>query len=139
MLSDFVLQVLEENCGMGKQKKSMNRKCGRKIKSGEQIVNLENQQPCRLDIKKKKKISPVKTKAANYIKEDEDEEEEWRCYDCKEIWGENEDDKWVVCNICSLKFHLKCSGISYNIEQYWYINLKLTYFECENCQVEVEN
>ena len=61
--------------------KQINRKRGRKIKPGEWVVDLENQEPCRSqNSKKKKKISPVKTKAANYIHESEDEEEEWRCY-----------------------------------------------------------
>ena len=81
VLNDSVLQVLEENCGVGKQTKSINRKRGRKIKPGERVVDLENQEPCgSQNSKKKKKISPVKTKAANYIHESEDEEEEWRCY-----------------------------------------------------------
>ena len=81
---------------MGKQAKSMNRKCGRKIKPGERIVDLENQ-----NSKKKKKLSPAKTKAANYISESENEEEEWRCYDCKEVWDKNGDDRWL-CVICAI-------------------------------------
>ena len=141
VLNDSVLQVLEENCGVGKQTKSINRKRGRKIKPGERVVDLENQEPCgSQNSKKKKKLSPVKTKAANYIHESEDEEEEWRCYHCKEVWDENGDDRWVVCDISNPKFHLQCSGISYDIEQYWDINLELTYFECEICQeAEVDN
>ena len=117
----------------------MNRKCGRKIKPGGQIVDLENQEPCRLQSSKKKKISPVKTKTANYIDKSEDEEEEWRYYDCEEVWDENGDDKRVVWDICSLQFHLQCSGISHNIVQYWDINLELTYFKCKNCWPEAEN
>ena len=135
VLNDSVLQVLEENCGVGKQTKSMNKKRGRKIKPGERIVDLENQ-----NSKKKKKLSPVKTKAANYIGESEDEEEEWRCYDCKEVWDESGDDRWVVCDMRNLKFHLQCYGISYDIEQYWNITLELPYLECEICQeAEVDN
>ena len=58
----------------------------------------------------------------------------------KEVWDENGDDRWVVCDICNLKFHLQCSGISYDIKQYWDINLELTYFKCGNCQeAEVDN
>ena len=34
VFNDSVLQVLEENCSMGKQTKSSNRKRGRKIKPG---------------------------------------------------------------------------------------------------------
>ena len=45
VVNDSVLQVLEESCGVGKQTKSVNRKHGRKIKSGEWIVDLENQEP----------------------------------------------------------------------------------------------
>ena len=35
-----------------------------------------------------------------------------------------EDDRWVVCDICSLKLHLECSGISYNIELLFDIDLE---------------
>ena len=43
VLNDSVLQVLEENCGVGRQTKSSNRKHGRKIKPGEQIVDSEKE------------------------------------------------------------------------------------------------
>ena len=136
VLNDSVLQVLEENCGVGRQTKSSNRKHGRKIKPGEQIVDSEKEPWGSQSSEKKKKILSSKTKAANYVGDTKNQEEEWRCYDCEEAWDENGDDWWVVCDICSLKFHLQCSGISYEIKQYWDINLEITYFECENCQVE---
>ena len=128
VLNDSVLQVLEENCGVGKQKISV-RKRGKKITPGERIVDLENQEPCGSQgSKKRKTIAPSKRKASNNERCD-DEEDEWRCFDCNEVWDERGNDRWVVCNICSLKFHLQCSGISYDVDQYWDIDLESTYFE----------
>ena len=84
VLNDSVLQVLEENCGVGRQTKSSNRKRGRKIKPGEQIVDSEKE-PCgSQSSEKKKKILSSKTKAANYVGDTKNQEEEWRCYDCEE-------------------------------------------------------
>ena len=54
VLNDSVLQVLEENCGVGRQTKSSNRKRGRKIKPGEQIVDSEKE-PCGSQSSEKKK------------------------------------------------------------------------------------
>ena len=55
VLNDSVVQVLEENCGVGKHTKSINRKHRKKIIPGEQIVDMDNQEPCRSRSSKKKK------------------------------------------------------------------------------------
>ena len=34
------------------------------------------------------------------------------------------DYRWVVCDICSLKLHLQCSGISYDIELLFDIDIE---------------
>ena len=54
VLNNSVLQVIEENCSVGRQTKSSNRKCGRKINPGERIVDLEKE-PCGSQSNKKKK------------------------------------------------------------------------------------
>ena len=83
VLNYSVFQVLEDNCGVGRQTKSSNRKCGRKIKPGERIVDLEKE-PWGSQSSEKKKLMSSKTKAANYVGDSENQEEKWRCYDCEE-------------------------------------------------------
>ena len=69
---------------MGKQTKPTNTKRGRKIKPGKRIVDLEKESCRSQSSKNNTKISSSKTKAANYVDDSQNPEEEWRCYDCEE-------------------------------------------------------
>ena len=53
-------------------------------------------------------------------------EDVWRCNYCKASWlGEDDDgNRWIVCDICSKKYHLQCSGIDYAEEQYYDIDIE---------------
>lgn len=37
-----------------------------------------------------------------------------------------------LCDICSRKYHLQCSGIQYGAEKYWTLDLDV-YFVCDEC------
>ena len=64
-----------------------------------------------------------------------DKEDIWFCWDCGEEWDENGDDQWIVCDICSQTYHLQCSGVQYETSQYWSIQLDKVKFECEECEL----
>ena len=77
--------------------------------------------------KKAEKIK--KNTTANYV------EDIWFCWECGEEWDQNGDDWWIVCNICSQTYHLKCSGVQYETSPYWSIQLDEVEFECEESKL----
>ena len=47
--------------------------------------------------------------------------------------GEDDDgNRWIVCNICSKKYYLQCSGIDYAEEQYYNIDIENNVFFAKN-------
>ena len=60
----------------------------------------------------------------------------WKCKSCKEIWHGQDDDRnrWIVCDACNGKYHFHCSGIYYEEEQYYEIEIENELFLCEECE-----
>lgn len=62
----------------------------------------------------------------------------WCCHFCKESWPEDDEDyteRWIVCDerACNLAFHLQCSGLDYEEDQYYDLDLDNLSFLCEAC------
>ena len=62
----------------------------------------------------------------------------WCCQSCKESWPDDDEDyseRWIVCDerTCNLAFHLQCSGLDYDEDQYWDLDLDNLAFLCEGC------
>ena len=57
-----------------------------------------------------------------------------RCNYCKARWlGEDDDgNRWIVCDICSKKYHLQFSGIDYASDQYYDIDIENQMFFVKN-------
>ena len=53
-------------------------------------------------------------------------EDVWRCNYYKVRWLRKDGDgnRWVVCDICSKKYHLQCSCIDYAEYQYYKIDIE---------------
>ena len=60
----------------------------------------------------------------------------WCCNFCKNDYDEDEGDRWIVCdnNMCNLAFHLQCSGLDYEKDSYWDLDLDNLPFLCDTCQ-----
>ena len=64
------------------------------------------------------------------------------CNYCKARWLGEDDygNWWIVCDICSKKHHLQCSGINYvedqyyDMDQYYDIDIENEMFFCEQCE-----
>ena len=39
--------------------------------------------------------------------------EQWICNNCNEIWEEEGDDRWIVCDACNKQCHFQRSHVSY--------------------------
>ena len=132
-----VLDVLKENCGVG-QKKREKRKRGKRIEPGKRVgandflsEDKENEKPTssKWKARKERKVSR---------KVDEDENDNvWICNECKEVWDDDDENRWILCDICDAKFHLQCSGFCYEIDEYWNINLENIIFHCDGCLSDV--
>ena len=46
-------------------------------------------------------------------------DEEWVCYECGELWEDDGDDRWIVCDDCHKQYHLQCSGLRYKRSNYY--------------------
>ena len=62
----------------------------------------------------------------------------WCCDHCKEMWDDDDPNQWVVCDVrtCNLAFHLQCSGIDYDKDEYWDLDLENLTFLCEACNTK---
>ena len=77
-------------------------------------------------------------KVSRKVDEDEDENDDvWICNECKEEWDDDDENRWILCDICDAKFHLQCSGFCYEIDEYWKINLENIIFHCDGCLSDV--
>ena len=83
--------------------------------------------------KSKKKKEAEKSNGKENNKENDYRNEEWFCTDCNEPWVEDGEGRWIICDICSRKYHLQCSGIQYRAEEYWFLDLDDIYFACDEC------
>ena len=106
---------------------------------GKKIPNLERYCPqlCLRTIqtmrsspetKRKKKKSIDNT---NSTKEG-NSDDMWKCKSCKEIRHGQDDDenRWIVCDACDGNYHLQCSGIYYDEEPYYEIEIENKLFLC---------
>ena len=55
------------------------------------------------------------------------------CFCCGIEW-EEDDNWWIVCNLCDKPYHLHCSGIQYNQQDYYDIDIENIDFICEECE-----
>ena len=55
-------------------------------------------------------------------------EDDWICVYCKAPWDDDGEDRWIICDTCSAKFQLQCSGFTYKTSLYWYIDLDTVLF-----------
>jgi len=129
-----VLNVLRENCGVGMEKKKIQKKRGRQIKPGARVTAemLENVDPePQHQQQHPQQPQPGPSTSTPSIRDDDGEL--WICKECDMEWDDNSADRWIVCNLCGEKFHLQCSGLKYLKPQYWTLNLNKVDFECSEC------
>ena len=134
VLNDSVLHVLKEHCGIGVEKQKVSRKLGRKITPGERIVSLGRED---VPGSSKENVNPLSKRKKNKNKNRKkinSSEDLWICsdWDCGEEWDDESNDRWVVCDSCSDRFHLQCSGIEYETSNYWDIDFESMVFECDS-------
>ena len=90
--NELVLKVLKENCGIGAPKRRA-KKRERKVEPGQWITTLifssddENEEPSASGSKQQKKVSKKNKFDIGKINND-DEEEEWQCQECEELWDD---------------------------------------------------
>jgi hypothetical protein len=41
--------------------------------------------------------------------------------------------RWITCDVCGDKYHLHCSGVDYEKENYWTLDVDVLIFNCQNC------
>ena len=56
----------------------------------------------------------------------------WTCDECKEDWEEDEN-RWIVCDLCDRAFHLQCSGLQYLPKNYYSLDIEELQFSCDTC------
>ena len=112
----------------------MSRKRGRKITPGEQILSLGREDA---PGSSKENVNPLSKRKKNNKnrKKINSSEDLWICSDRDfgEEWDDENNDGWVVCDSCSNRFHLQCSGIEDETSDYWDIDLESMVFECDSC------
>ena len=59
----------------------------------------------------------------------------WVCASCDVEQKSRKEDhrRWIECDLCADKFHLECSEILYEEDQYWSMDLDGYPFECGTC------
>ena len=62
-----------------------------------------------------------------------EEEVNWVCQYCEQAWNDDDDNRWIVCDICDKAFHLQCSGLKYKRKQYNEMDLDHLDFACDDC------
>ena len=64
---------------------------------------------------------------------DMNDEDIWSCRECGDEWDDNSSDRWIVCDICSERFHLQCSVLMYKQSADKTIKLDKIEFESNEC------
>lgn len=104
IFNDSVLKMLQDHCQSAESSTSKPRR-GRKITPGKQIVTLTTGDS-----------NTVSSNACQY---------------CEELYDELEgDDVWLQCDECGKWFHLQCSGVEYETNDYYEIDISLVQFSC---------
>ena len=107
ILSESCLDLLRDHCGIGASKRKVVRKRGRKIIPGKAIIS---------DV-----IGSTSL------------ENTWVCDHCKKEWVEDDDNRWILCDICDRAFHFHCSGLRYQKNRYYDIDIESLDFCCDHC------
>ena len=76
-----------------------------------------------------KKVIPGKPVDANQL----EKEVNWVCQFCDQPWDQDDDSRWIVCDICDTAFHLECCGLKYKRNQYYEIDIANLDFACDDC------
>ena len=150
VLNDSVISLLHDHCGIGQgtstSTKKRGTKIGTKIVPGRRIVGI-NKSPtatsssitatkcpkdwsaCRVVIEP----TPSSTQSTNPSRNEIDNGDVWLCRHCEEEWDYEDDNRWIVCDICDERYHLQCSGLQYEATEYNDIDLKDVDFYCDEC------
>ena len=101
-------------------------KRGQKIIPGQPILQLHvernspsGDQPSSSKKIKKENLHPKKSNKKRKPPQKIITDDDWICADCGEVWDEDGDCCWIICDICVSNYHLECSGIQYPTEHYW--------------------
>jgi hypothetical protein len=58
----------------------------------------------------------------------------WTCRHCNKKWKEDDGSRWIICDICDAAYHLECSGVQYETEEYDEFDIEAITFSCDLCQ-----
>ena len=78
-------------------------------------------------------ISPTSSASQPKKPKRNDNDEIWLCHHCNEVWDYEDDNRWIVCDICDEKYHLQCSGLQYEASEYYEKDLEDENFYCDDC------
>ena len=131
-MNETLIGLLRENQRSGeRQKRSRGKKLPKpgELLSSEKLTRTSsevNQQPC-------------SSKSSGSKHSEVTNEDVWTCNCFKARWlGEDHDgNRWIVCDICSKKYHLQCFDIDYAEEQYYNIDIENDMFFCEELQSRI--
>ena len=144
VLNESVMSLLHGHIGIGQGTSTSTKKRGRKIIPGARIVDSNNTQiissssmpasdypiewsACSVVITPTSSASQPKKPKRN------DNDDIWLCHHCKEVWDYEDDNRWIVCDICNEKYHLQCSGLQYEANEYYEKDLEDVDFYCDEC------
>ena len=116
-LNESVMNFLQIHCGIGKPAENKKSCRGRKIVPGKPILSLPG----------------TSSESASAAAQDSGAGEQWICNTCKASWEAEGDDRWIVCDVCSRQYHLQCSGVEYETENYYTFDIEGFFFECDEC------
>ena len=110
VLSDSVVSLLQNHCGVGPVDSTPKKPRGRKVSST---------------------VTPGKAIAC--IQGVTDLEETWTCKFCNLTWVEDDDNWWIVCDRCDTAFHLHHSGVQHRKRDCYPLDIKGMAFFCDEC------
>ena len=118
-MNKILVGLLRENWGSGERQKWSR---GKKLAKPGELLSSEKFMGPSNEVDQK----PYSSKLSGSKHSEVNNEDVWRCTYCKARWlGEDDDgNRWIVCDICSKKYHLQCSGIDYAEEQYYDIDIE---------------
>ena len=120
-LNDSVMEMLRSHCGLNQTtERRAPRRRGKKVVPGRAITPE--------DVQTDHSTSSRPTTSAIASAE-----EKWVCHDCKQLWEEEGDDRWIVCDKCNKQYHLQCSGITYHRRDYYVLDIEDMTFHCVEC------
>lgn len=78
------------------------------------------------------KVKAVPGRGMQPLDAQEESTDVWTCHFCGDIW-EEDDNRWLLCDVCSKAYHLQCSGIQYQTADYYEFDIEGITFSCEDC------